>query len=185
MRTLNIEYIIAHFYFWFINIWPSREAWLSFQIYLGLVWAILGFIGSILLVYMVIMVNKTQAAHRKELLSLLINNWEKKLNDKTPEEWQEILEALDSENVNDWKLAIIKADTLLDGLTVRMNVVGENLGERLKNIAKGDLNNLDEAWEAHKVRNQIAHDNDFVLSKYETRRVISLYERVFRELGYI
>jgi hypothetical protein len=53
-------------------------------------------------------------------------------------------------------------------------------------VAKGDFKTLDAAWEAHKIRNAIAHEgSDFVLSQRESKRVIGLYEMVFNEFNYV
>ena len=68
---------------------------------------------------------------------------------------------------------------------MKLGYQGENLGERLKAIEPSDFITLQAAWDAHKVRNQIAHETNFQLSKREVRRVIGLYEQVFREFKYI
>jgi len=89
-----------------------------------------------------------------------------------------------SENPNDWKLAIIEADIILDGLLQQRGYAGGTLGERLKGLSTTQLNTLDDAWEAHKIRNRIAHDGaDFVLTKHLASDTISRYQRVFAELG--
>jgi hypothetical protein len=66
-----------------------------------------------------------------------------------------------------------------------MRYPGENLGERLKNVEPSDFLTLEDAWEAHKVRNQVAHQSGFTLTRREARRVVELYERVFREFIFI
>ena len=103
------------------------------------------------------------------------------------ERWQTIIKKMESDNVSDWKLAIIEADTLLDEMVKKMGYHGENLGERLRRIEVSDFTSLQEAWEAHKVRNKIAHDSSdqFILTQREARRVIGLFEKVFREFKYI
>lgn len=90
----------------------------------------------------------------------------------------------ESDNPNDWKLAIIEADIILDEILKQKGYVGNSLGERLRNIQPQQLNSLDDAWEAHKVRNRIAHDGaDFVLTKRMVHETISRYQRVFSEFG--
>lgn len=100
--------------------------------------------------------------------------------------WQGVLDHANSDNPSDWRLAILEADTMLESASQRLPVVADTLGERLKKIDKSDLRSLDSAWEAHKVRNRIAHDGfDFEITKHETLRVINLFEEVLRELGAI
>ena len=90
----------------------------------------------------------------------------------------------ESSNPNDWKLAIIEADILLDDLLKQRGYAGISLGDRLKSISPSVLHSLDDAWQAHKVRNQIAHAGaDFVLTQKIARETIMMYKRVFAELG--
>lgn len=91
-----------------------------------------------------------------------------------------------SEQPNDWKLAIIEADIILDEALKKLGYGGVSLGERLKSISPSQLNSLDMAWQAHKVRNQIAHEGaDFVLTKRLAEDTIKQYKIVFGELGVI
>ncbi|MEK7639124.1 MAG: hypothetical protein AAB388_03120 [Patescibacteria group bacterium] len=89
-----------------------------------------------------------------------------------------------SENPNDWRLAIIEADIILDDILKQRGYAGTSLGERLRSISPHQLASLDDAWEAHKVRNQIAHGGaDFVLTKRLAEETINRYRRVFTEFG--
>ena len=100
--------------------------------------------------------------------------------------WHNVLYYLSSPNSSDWKLAVIEADTMLEDLTVQLEIEGENLGERLKTVDKERFKSLDDAWEAHIIRNRIAHDGSaFELSQHEANRIVVLYENVFREFGFI
>ena len=56
----------------------------------------------------------------------------------------------------------------------------------LKQVEASDFSTLDKAWEAHKFRNEIAHTgSEFVISKDEADRVISLFDAVFSEFYYV
>lgn len=100
--------------------------------------------------------------------------------------WRMVLKHTASNNPSDWKLAIIEADTILDALVERAGFPGATLGERLKNADRGVFHNLDFAWNAHKVRNRIAHEgSNFVLSERDAKKAISEYEEVFKEFDYI
>jgi len=93
---------------------------------------------------------------------------------------------IDSDNPNDWKLAIIEADIILDEIVKERGYAGNSLGERLRSISPAQLNSLDDAWAAHKVRNQIAHGGaDFVLTKRLAEETINRYRRVFSEFGIV
>lgn len=100
--------------------------------------------------------------------------------------WESVMRHIESSNQSDWKQAIIEADIILDELLTKMEYRGESVGEKLKRVEKSDFDSLDEAWEAHKMRNQIAHEgSDVSLSQYEAKRIINLYKKVFEEFYYI
>jgi len=102
------------------------------------------------------------------------------------ERWKKVLDYLFSINENDWKLAVIEADSMLFDLLVQMGFKGETLGDKLKEVNKDNFRSLNSAWEVHNIRNKIAHEgSSFELSLHEAKRVIALYEQIFQEFGYI
>ncbi len=102
------------------------------------------------------------------------------------ERWNKTLTYLFSQSSSDWKLAIIEADSMLEDLTVDLGFKGDSLGDRLKMANQDTLRGLSLAWEAHTVRNRIAHEGlSFELSHHEAKRIIALYEQIFRNYGYI
>ena len=75
---------------------------------------------------------------------------------------------------------------MLGDLLMKMGYRGESIGEKLKRVDKGDFKTLDDAWEAHKIRNEIAHAGfDYPFSQHDARRAIGMYRRVFEEFFYI
>lgn len=111
---------------------------------------------------------------------------EKKEQGEHSAEWDVIIDHVNSNRPAEWKIAILEADNMLDELVKRVGYEGETLGERLKAIDPSEFATLEGAWEAHKIRNQIAHSGtDFQLTEREVRRVINLYERVFKEFNFI
>jgi hypothetical protein len=91
---------------------------------------------------------------------------------------------VDSDSPNDWKLAIIEADIILDQTLKDRGYAGNSLGERLRSITPNQVASIDDAWDAHRVRNKIAHEgSDFVLTKRIAEDTIARYMNVFREFG--
>lgn len=79
-----------------------------------------------------------------------------------------------------WRIGIMEADNLLLEVLSDKGYQGEGLGEMLKTAS---FKTISLAWDAHKVRNRIAHEgSNFELTDREARRVFMLYESVFREL---
>lgn len=100
--------------------------------------------------------------------------------------WDDVLKHIASDNQNDWRQAIIDADIMLEDLVNTLGYTGETLGEKMKKIARADFNTIDLAWEAHKIRNRIAHDgSEHALNEREVKRIINLYRQVFEEFKYI
>ncbi len=108
------------------------------------------------------------------------------LEDTKDKRWARVVELINSNEPSDWKLAIIEADVILEGLLRAQGYDGEGVGEMLKGIEPSDFLTLDAAWEAHKIRNRIAHSgSDFDLTEREAKRVITLFESVFKEFQII
>lgn len=100
--------------------------------------------------------------------------------------WIKTLSYLFSQHASDWKLAVIEADSMLEDLMEQMGFKGENLGDKLKSADQSKFRSLPSAWEVHTIRNRIAHEGvAFELTQREAKRVIALYEQIFREYGYI
>lgn len=105
---------------------------------------------------------------------------------KMAHRWENATKHISSDNPNDWKQAIIEADIILDDLLNKLGYSGDSIGEKLKKVATGDMKSLNEAWEAHKIRNQIAHEGStFTINHHEAKNVISMYRKVFEEFYYI
>jgi hypothetical protein len=184
-------------FWWLIKTKDGKEGWVSeksledagvkgwikniiaFFVILGTVIVLILLAG---IIYLTIRTNQIRAREAERIKKAI----PKAMDSKRNERLEKIMENVNSDNPNDWKLAIIEADIILDELLIKMGCVGDTLGDRLKQIARGDLNTLDFAWEAHKVRNQIAHEGgDFILTKREAKRVVDLYRAVFDELKYV
>jgi hypothetical protein len=89
-------------------------------------------------------------------------------------------------NPESWRIAIIEADIMLDETLINAGYVGQSLGEKLRSANTTSFTTLQDAWEAHKVRNEIAHvGSDFVLTQRTAQETLVRFERVFREFGVI
>ncbi len=100
--------------------------------------------------------------------------------------WQKIDKLIGSNNLAESKQAVMEADKLLD-MVLKSRVNGENLGSRLK-VARSifrDKKNYNLAWEAHKLRNKIAHEVDFDPGRDLCYRTVGDFKKVFRDLGYV
>ncbi len=102
---------------------------------------------------------------------------------KTNEKWQRVIAHANSENPAEWRLSILEADVLLDEVLTNAGFRGDSIGDKLKSA---DFKTVQLAWEAHKVRNAIAHEGaDYLVNQREVKRVMELFEQVFKELNFI
>jgi|CXWL01.1.fsa_nt_gi hypothetical protein len=100
--------------------------------------------------------------------------------------WAHIQSLIESMHERDWREAIMEADIMLEDALAERGYIGETIAERLKNIDEQKLASINEAWEAHKVRNRIAHEGiAYKIEDHLAYRTIKKYERVFKELGEI
>ena len=98
--------------------------------------------------------------------------------------WDAIQQRVSENNPESWRIAIIEADIMLEETLNNAGYIGQSLGEKLKSANTQSFTTLQDAWEAHKVRNEIAHvGSDFILTKKVAQETLTRFERVFREFG--
>ena len=100
--------------------------------------------------------------------------------------WKLVEDHMNSDDASKWKLAILEADIILNELLDSLQLHGESIGEKLKAVESSDFDHIEQAWEAHKIRNAIAHQgSEFLITQREAKRVIALYKSVFDEFKII
>lgn len=100
--------------------------------------------------------------------------------------WHYILTLVESSNESDWRVAILEADSMLEEVLKDRGFSGTTASELLEGAKESGYLTIQDAWDAHLVRNQIAHEgSDFALSQVEARRVIRMYQNFFEELNII
>jgi hypothetical protein len=100
------------------------------------------------------------------------------------DQWNDIVRHIESPREGEWKFAVIEADTIVDAV-LKNYFPGDTMGERLMNINKTQLLSIDGLWEAHKVRNRLAHEPNYFLRHAEALRAIRMFEATLKELGSI
>jgi len=98
-------------------------------------------------------------------------------------EWKKVQTHFFSGNENDLKVAVMEADKLLDEGLRDAGIIGRDLGERLRRVKESDIPNLNEVWQAHKLRNQIAHEPGFKLKRDLAERALNIFEKALAQLG--
>jgi hypothetical protein len=104
------------------------------------------------------------------LLALTLNLKSVKLNKDT---YQKALIGIKN-NFEDgqYQLVVLNSDKLVDQALKDLKIKGSTMGERLKNC-KNLKFNLNQIWQVHKLRNKVAHEVGFQVSKAEAQFVYS------------
>ena len=96
----------------------------------------------------------------------------------------EIENRFKKENPASYVTTVINGDKLLDKAMMEMGVPGKTMGERLKKC--GDkFTNLNGVWQAHKLRNAIAHETDIEVSYKRAYNALQIYKQALKDLGAI
>lgn len=111
----------------------------------------------------------------------------KKIEDPTVQDyimnprWAIVEDYLSEKHEALWRIGILEADNMLDEVLKERGYEGYNLGDRLQ---QADFDSIQLAWDAHKIRNRIAHEGSkFTLTEREARRTFALYKAVFKDLN--
>lgn len=145
--------------------------------------SVISMFALVIFLYSFVRLREIRQEEAKELGLVFTWKTERKIKN---ERWVRVEDYMRSDNESDWKIAVLEADNILDEAVERMGYPGDTLGERMKVIEPSDFPYLDEAWEAHKLRNQVAHKGtNYTLTRSEAERAIGIYYRVFKSLGYL
>jgi len=172
------------------DFWASLLAIGGIGAFIGWLWSIYTFLAYLISIILIVLY--IYATIKKEyyagILAQELRDAETAWNQThrrqdRPSRLEDVLAHATTENPNDWKLAIIEADIILDQTLKERGYIGSTLGERLRSITPSQMSTIDDAWAAHVVRNKIAHEGaDFVLTRRIVDETIGQYRRVFAEL---
>lgn len=167
-----------------VSLWPAIVAFIS-----G-VWILLTILGYLLaLAALFLLVHASMRmyqAQRDEAPKYATRKPEEEEVRRDHNRWDHVIELIESPHENDWRQAIIEADIMLDDLLTQLGYAGESVGEKLRSVDPARFSTLQDAWEGHKVRNEIAHKGSaYQLTDHLAYRTIHHYEAVMREHGEI
>jgi hypothetical protein len=184
---LNIEYVfnkILEFIQPFISFITNPNMWLN----LGILSSLISIFLIAIIIFCLVRMGEIQRHEKEEIAHEIHEAHERnqKALQKTNPRWHYILNLIESPNESDWRVGIIEADSMLEEVLKEKGYSGDTLGELLESAKSGGLMTIQNAWDAHLVRNQIAHTGtDFYLSQIEARRVSKMFQNVFEELRVI
>ena len=104
--------------------------------------------------------------------------------DKYRTKWLAIEQSIVKDNEPSYHLAVMNADKLLDQAMRDLGIKGQTMGDRLK-FSKERWSNRNNLWNAHKLRNQIAHEPDVRVSYNDARVALSGFKQALKDIGAI
>lgn len=99
--------------------------------------------------------------------------------------WQEIAKLAQAGQESSWRLAVIEADKFFDEVLRRLGYSGETFNERLAQVHPSEIENINDVWNAHRIRNSLSHDVNFRLSEGEAKKAVAAYEKAMKDLDVI
>jgi len=101
---------------------------------------------------------------------------------KMVKKWNRITKRLDSDSEDEYRIAIIEAEEMLEEVLKKMGYSGKNLKESLEKLPSGVISNFKEVLQTFEIRNKILHDPNYRLSLEEAKKILSVYERALTDL---
>lgn len=184
---LNIEYVfdkILYFIGPFISFFTNLHSW----VVIGMISSLLSIFFIAIILFCLVRMREIQLHEKAEIeheINAALARDKERERTENPR-WHYVETLIESPNESDWRVSIIEADSMLEELLRQRGFAGDTLSELLEGAKGGGFSTIQGAWDAHVVRNQIAHQGlDFPLTQVEGRRVIKMYQNTFEELGAI
>lgn len=168
---------------WYTNIYDFFKNY-DYTVILFNVKIFAGVISAFALVTLVVLLLKMKDQIKEEVIEIKneLNPPEKAMT-LYDNRWDEIRAHVNSMTEADWKLAVIEADKFVDDALKKAGFEGESMGERLMMIKPGDIINLQNLWDAHKLRNLLVHDSNYQITHRQAILAVEAFDGVLRELG--
>lgn len=98
--------------------------------------------------------------------------------------WLKIENGLHKGDQRSYVIAVMEADKLLDRALRELDIPGQTMGERMKKIDQ-KFSEANHVWYAHKIRNQLAHEQDYEINYNTASRALSAFRQALKDLGAI
>lgn len=98
------------------------------------------------------------------------------------ESWGAVSAGLTSGKESHWRTAVIRADAVLDLALRARGFSGDTMAQRMSRAAR-KYPAVEDAFKAHRLRNDLVHNPMRGISEKETRWALQIFERALRALG--
>lgn len=97
--------------------------------------------------------------------------------------WEQIRKRIISPAQQDWKLAVLEADKIMNEILKMAGYLGTDLNKKLEILTKENLSNLDEIKKAHLLSDRILNDPTMELKKEDAIIALKSFKKAFIELN--
>lgn len=183
VQQLNVEYFFRLIYDCFhgscyVNLTGSAALAARLWIWISLLGYLAAAAALAVIIYCLIRLYELRKREEQMLGPIHVAKDETPINPR----WAHVEELTKSDSQSDWRQAVIEADIMLGDLLTAQGYRGATIGEQLQQVDGTEAAWLHDAWQAHDVRNQIAHQGSaYDLSPILAQRTLGRYENIFRE----
>ncbi len=103
-------------------------------------------------------------------------------NPATLKHWANIVHRANTGTVENLRWAVMEADALVDMVLKQRGVAGEGMAERLQNARWAGSKLIDKVFDAHRLRNELAHTPGFALTTHQAERALFAFRDFLKEL---
>ena len=101
---------------------------------------------------------------------------------KNKKQWREIENLLKEDFSSSWKLAVIKAESLVISFLNQLGYQGKEFHDLLKELKLRGYQHLELLEGIHRVCEEIINSREYNLSQREAENIIVIYKKLWREL---
>ena len=96
--------------------------------------------------------------------------------------WTAIVKKANTGRTENLRSAVVEADALTDLFLRQSGYAGETMADRLMQISKDSIKSLDRLWDAHRLRNEIAHTPGFVVTSKDAEKALLAFRDFLKEM---
>jgi hypothetical protein len=96
--------------------------------------------------------------------------------------WTDIVKRANTGTPENLRWAVMESDALVDFVLKDRQVLGETMADRLANFRREEYKSIDKLWDAHKLRNEIAHTPGFKLTSRQAEKALLAFRDFLKEL---
>ena len=103
-------------------------------------------------------------------------------NPATLKHWANIVHRANTGTIENLRWAVMEADALVDFVMKQRGIDGEGMAERLQNARWAGSKLIDKVFDAHRLRNELAHTPGYQLTSQHAERALFAFRDFLKEL---